>query len=238
MPSDSQGREAGKAFSFTEEQISFIKDNRYNMSYNKLSISFNSTFNTNLNEITIKYYIYKYNICKKYNQITTEQREFIKLLIEENKEIDYIRELFNKKYDKKYNLKNFKRICSRSKLIDIKRKIYPVGSIVQIGDNDNYLYEKTNTKKWVKKQCIEWEKYNEKLDKNHTIIFKDGNVYNFNINNLLLIPMSEFHMIRCNHLLHKWRDEEELELVLSLARLKLKIAERSRDRRGCPRPRP
>ena len=68
---------------------------------------------------------------------------------------------------------------------------------------------------------MEWEKHNGKVPQGRMIIFKDGNHYNCNIENLICITRAENAIM--NHQKLRPDSEEFTETAVALAKLKHKI---------------
>src|SRR5699024_5202331 len=101
----------------------------------------------------------------------------------------------------------------------------PVGS-ERIDSKDGYIVIKVKDKgtyqeRWRHKHVVEWEKYNGKVPKNHTVVFLDGNKENINIDNLALLSRSE--LLRMNQEGLFSNDPEATKAGIALVRLKQKV---------------
>ena len=113
-------------------------------------------------------------------------------------------------------------------------------NVCQIGDevikSDGYVYVKVDNKpkvkmqvNWIKKQRKIWEEHNGmKVPDGHRVIFADGNKYNFDINNLVLVTFEEAMYINKKHLI--FEDAEATKTALNM--VKLEIAIRRKEKNG------
>lgn len=112
---------------------------------------------------------------------------------------------------------------------------YPVGAeritkdgYVQVKVTDEFNGKNgLSRKNWVLKQRLVWEEHHGPIPKDHIIIFLDGNIQNFDIDNLACISMAE--NARLNQ--RKYRIDGEPELTqagISIVRIDEKIRERNK----------
>jgi hypothetical protein len=84
---------------------------------------------------------------------------------------------------------------------------------------DGYTYVKISDNDWRLKHRVIWEKVNGAIPTDHIVVFKDNNLTNFDINNLLLISKAE-NMLR--NTIHQY--PEPIQQIIKLNnKLKKKI---------------
>jgi hypothetical protein len=67
---------------------------------------------------------------------------------------------------------------------------------------DGYVEIKTaDPNKWQLKHRVVWERENGKVPKNHAVIFGDGNKFNFDLNNLILVSRAQLAMLNKHKLI-------------------------------------
>ena len=99
----------------------------------------------------------------------------------------------------------------------------PVGS--ERIDKDGYIQVKVGLPdKWKLKHIHVWETHNGKLPKNHCVIFLDGNIRNYDIDNLTIISRAENLYLNNNKL--RFNDKELTQSAVNIAKLNSKIRER------------
>lgn len=100
------------------------------------------------------------------------------------------------------------------------------GNIKKVGaeriDHEGYTYVKLADADWVLKHRHIWEQVNGPVPANHVVIFKDNNMYNFDINNLQMISQKE-NMLR--NTIHQYPQQIQ-ELIILKNKLKKKINEK------------
>lgn len=104
------------------------------------------------------------------------------------------------------------RVCSKDGYI-----------LIKIKEKDPHTTAKTRYKH---KHIVLWEKKHGPVPKGCVIIFKDGNMYNFRLNNLVCISRSEH--VRLNQMHYKQQPKKLKSSVFALAKLKARIGELSR----------
>ena len=94
-------------------------------------------------------------------------------------------------------------------------------------DKDGYVLIKLDDrKKWKRKHIWIWEKEYGEVPKDHVIIFRDNDKYNFDINNLKCISRS-VNCVLCFNGWYKYKNEAK-DTMITLA--ELKIAKRKREK--------
>lgn len=100
------------------------------------------------------------------------------------------------------------------------------GNIKKVGaeriDHEGYTYVKLADADWVLKHRHIWEQVNGPVPANHVVIFKDNNMYNFDIKNLQMISQKE-NMLR--NTIHQYPQPIQ-ELIILKNKLKKKINEK------------
>lgn len=101
----------------------------------------------------------------------------------------------------------------------------PVGS--ESEDKDGYIKIKTaDPNKWELKHRVVWRKVNGEIPKSHAILFADGNIRNFELDNLILVSRAELAVINKNKLTFK--DKNLTETGVNIARLMLKTSQKQK----------
>lgn len=103
----------------------------------------------------------------------------------------------------------------------------PVGSIVKT--TDGYYQKKlAEPNIWRQMQILTWEEHNGPVPSGMLVSFKDGDKSHYNIENLMLVSMSE------NAVMNRWslRSEHPELTEVGLAIAKIKVAQGKRRKRG------
>lgn len=104
----------------------------------------------------------------------------------------------------------------------------PIGSMRL--DKDGYLVKKTKkTGRWTLYQRHIYEQAHDvKLDKSDVVIFADGNIYNFDVDNLVRITREELLYLNNEGLISS--DQDITKVGVGIAKLMAKINERVREK--------
>ncbi|TLS37758.1 HNH endonuclease signature motif containing protein [Pseudalkalibacillus caeni] len=101
----------------------------------------------------------------------------------------------------------------------------PVGT--ERVNGDGYVDIKiADPNKWRTKHNLIWEKENGPVPKGHVVIFGDGNRYNFDLDNLILVSRKQLAMLNKHNLIQK--DADLTRTGVMLADLYRKIGERKK----------
>lgn len=171
---------------YTDEQKQFLKENNYMTTAKELADMFNKKFCTNITAANIKTF-------RGNNHLNSGLTgRFEKGHVPNNK---------GKKWDD-YMSKDAQ---ERSRKTTFKKGNKPLNA-VDIGqehirysgskpDDQGYLYIKVcdgkGNKNWIPKQRVIYEQYHSSIPDGHKVIFADGNRFNFDIENLVLVSSSE-----------------------------------------------
>lgn len=99
----------------------------------------------------------------------------------------------------------------------------PIGS--ERVNADGYVEIKiTGPDKWKMKHTYVWEQTNGVIPEGHAVIFGDGNRFNFDLNNLLLVSRRQLLFLNRKHLIQN--DAELTRVGLVIADIHQKISER------------
>lgn len=196
-----------KVDNYTLEQMKWLRENNYYHRRKELAKLFNEKFKTNRTEAAIDNWV-KTNCDKKYyqEQIRYSEEEK-KWLIENYPKYTYrtLTEEFNKKFNKRKSIYALETFCQLKLKITCRSayndKIgYKHPCEKELGHecwNDGYWWVKVNNepgadrKNYIQKQRYVWEQYyGKKIPEGHRIIFLDGNVNNFDIENLACVDLS------------------------------------------------
>lgn len=188
---------------FTEEQRKFIKENAKGIGNVELTEKFNKHFNLELGVNQIKAF-------KKNNHIRSGLTGRFK------------------KGHQTWN-KNKKKTWKGGEETQFKKghtpkNHRPIGS-ERVDSKDGYLLVKiAEPNKWKAKHRVIWEEANgSSLPKGHAIMFADGNICNFDLDNLILVSRRELLVLNQENLIQK--DTELTKTALNIAKLKIKIQE-------------
>lgn len=189
---------------YSESEINFLKEYAYGRSRKDITDKFNEKFNTNLSigQIT--------STLKRHCINTGRTGRFEKGMTPHNKGKKMSPEVYEK--IKPTLFKKGQTINNR-----------PVGS--ERIDKDGYAVVKVaEPNKWKLKHIAIWESYNGPVPKNHCVIFLDGDIRNFNIDNLALITRAENLYLNRQKL--RFNSKELTESAVNIAKLNSKILER------------
>lgn len=101
----------------------------------------------------------------------------------------------------------------------------PVGT--EVLTKDGYIRIKTaDPCTWKLKHRYVWEQHNGKIPDGYALVFKDGNIQNCDIDNLILITRRKLLILNRNHLLQQ--DVNINKNAMAIADLMMKITDRSR----------
>ncbi len=95
---------------------------------------------------------------------------------------------------------------------------------------DNGGGKKNSTRAWVLKHRYIWEQNYGPIPEGHIVIFLDGNIRNFSIDNLAMISCAENAII--NKLGLRYDDPELTKIGVQISKLKILIAEKRRGKNG------
>lgn len=173
-------------------------------------------------------------MSSKYHKWTEEQIKFLESNIK-GKKLQDLTDMFNKHFNLGLRIGQV-RSCVRkykfkSGLLsgpgDGPYNILPVGteSIVKGGYTDIKVAEPST---WRRKHQVIWEEHYGEIPKGSMIIFGDGDVTNFDIDNLLCVTRAQ--MIRLNYGGLVQNDAELTKAGINLVNLQMKINEVERRR--------
>lgn len=92
----------------------------------------------------------------------------------------------------------------------------PIGS--ERIDKDGYVLVKVEEhKKWKLKHRVIWEQHNGSIPKGCVVIFLDGDIYNFDINNLALVSRNELRIM--NQMGLKYDNAETTKTGIAISKL-------------------
>ena len=193
-----------KQHKFTDAEIKFIREYAYGHTRENIRQAFNEKFNTELTYTQIA------NVMKRNNITNGIDSKFKKGQVPHNKGKKISPEVYEKI---KGNL--FK------KGHDMNAR--PVGS--ERIDRDGYTMIKVAyPNKWRLKHLVIWESFYGKVPDNHVVIFLDGDIRNFDIDNLKLITRGENLFLNRKKL--RFNDRGLSESAVNIAKLNSKMYER------------
>lgn len=175
-------------YSYSEEKIIFLQNNVKGISLKELTEKFNKRFNCNYTQGSIA------NMKRKLGLTSGVDTRFKKGQSSWNK---------GKKMTKDHYEK-----CKNTmfKKGNITYNTRPVGT-ERLDAKDHYVYIKiANPNKWQLKHRYLYEKEYGKIPEGYNLIFADGDKYNFDLDNLILVSNSELSIMN-NKGLYK-RDKE------------------------------
>ena len=194
---------------FSDEILQFIFNNFNGISYTKMTSLVNEKFNTNFTVNQIHYQYEKYEL----HSGLTGGFEKGNIPWNKNKPIS------------EWNL-------TEETKLKMKSSYYKKGNIpwdtLSIGTerlkNGFVEIKIDNPNKWKRKHIVLWEKVNGPIPKNHYIIFLDGDRFNFDLSNLILISKEE--NLRLNEKNWRFKDKDLQEVALNTIRLGIKLGEK------------
>ena len=225
-----------KRYTWTEEQIRYIKRIAKGNKKEIILEKVNKKFNLNLN-------INQLNNCMNNRGIKTnakhvwtdEQVEYLKKIAEGTPRKEIVKKLNDKfnlnltllqvrdcmngrgirnNIDKKFSAKDGNR-CQQEK---------PVGTISKW--ECGYTRIKTGDNEWEFIQRYVWKKHHGEIPPGHSVIFLDGNTDNYNIENLALVNRNE--LMKYNSMKLNSDNQELNRVTVNLAKLMTKAKEKGR----------
>jgi hypothetical protein len=191
---------------YTDEEISFLKENIKGRKQVELAEMFNERFGLNLGFGQIRGAIHNRHLTNELNY------KFKKGQISHNK---------GKKGTGGWEPTQFKKG-------NVPANYKPVGS--ERIDVDGYVWVKTSDpNKWRMKHVVVWEKKNGEVPKGCVVLFSDGNKQNVTPDNLLLVSRRQLAILNHHGLLQK--DKLINETALLTVDLILKIGDIKRSRK-------
>ena len=223
-----------KRYTWTEEQIRYIKRIAKGNKKETILEKVNKKFNLNLN-------INQLNNCMNNRGIkietkhvwTDEQVEYLKKIAEGTPRKEIVKKLNDKfnlnltllqvrdcmngrgirnNIDKRFSAKNGNR-CQQEK---------PIGTISKW--ECGYTRIKTGDNEWEFIQRYVWKKHHGEIPPNHSVIFLDGNTDNYNIENLALVNRNE--LMKYNSMKLNSDNQELNRVAVNLAKLMTKAKEK------------
>lgn len=195
---------------FPDEIIEFMKTNAKGLYNNELKELVNKTFGTNYSILQIE------NVKHRHHISSGITGYFEKGHIPQNKGKKMSAEVYEK--------------CAGTmfKKGNIPQNYRPVGS--ERISKDGYLQIKVaEPDKWQQKNVYIYEQYhNVKVPKGHKVIFLDGDIRNFDVNNLALVSNNEMCRLNQNHRVSKCADITKTNITLT----KLEITIRDKMKKG------
>ena len=199
-----------KKFKFNEEHKAFVKENVVGRTERELMEEFNKKFNTSLNFIQIRSFKARLNL---YNGLNGQ---FKKGHIPPNagkKTPNEVKEKLKSNYFKKGH---------------IPKNSVPIGT-ERIQNNKYIQIKVTNgkgVKNWITKHQYIYEQHHGPIPKGHCVIFADGNIRNFELNNLVLVSQKELFYLNKHHLIYN--DCELTKTGLLIAKINIAINEKEK----------
>ena len=193
-----------KQHKFTDAEIEFIRDYAHGHIREDIRQAFNEKFNTELTYTQIA------NVMKRNNITNGIDSKFKKGQVPHNK-------------GKKMSLEVYEKVKGTLFKKGHDMNARPVGS--ERIDKDGYTMLKVGyPNKWRLKHIVIWESFYGKVPDNHVVIFLDGDIRNFDIDNLALITRAENLYLNRKKL--RFDDKELTESAVNIAKLNSKIYER------------
>lgn len=198
-----------KHFKFNDEHLKFVEENVVGRTNNELKDLFNERFNTSLSKLQIS------NFKKRNNLSSGLDGKFKKGAVSWNKGKNMSDDVY--------------KMCKPTmfKKGSIPPNKRPIGS-ERIAKN-GYIEIKyaEGLKKWKSKHKYLYEKYKGEVPKNHVVIFADGNIRNFDIDNLVLVSRKELLYLNQHHLIYN--DCELTKTGVLIAKLSIAAKEKEKE---------
>lgn len=181
---------------YPDEVRKFIETNFHGVGHGDMAKLLNKTFGTNFTQTQMKAYYSRFRL----NSGLT--RHFPKGHVPVNK---------GKKGEGGWEPTQFKKG-------NVPPNRLPIGS-ERIDSKDGYIYVKVQdghlNKNWKQKHVIVWEKHNGQVPKGHVVIFGDGNILNFDINNLISVSRGQLAALNQKGLIQKDADLTRTAIVIT-----------------------
>lgn len=84
---------------------------------------------------------------------------------------------------------------------DMPSKTHPIGT--EVINSQGYVLIKNDERKWIRKQRLIYEQAHGKIPEGYRVIFADGDKYNFNLDNLVLVSNTELSQLNVRKLIFK-----------------------------------
>ena len=223
-----------KRYTWTEEQIRYIKRIAKGNKKKIILEKVNKKFNLNLNINQLNNCMNNRGIKTKIKHIwTDEQVEYLKKIAEGTPRKEIVKKLNDKfnlnltllqvrdcmngrgirnNIDKRFSAKDGNR-CQQEK---------PIGTISRW--ECGYTRIKTGDNEWEFIQRYVWRKHHGEIPPGHSVIFLDGNTDNYNIENLALVNRNE--LMKYNSMRLSSDNQELNRVAVSLAKLMTKAKEK------------
>lgn len=201
---------------WTTEEIEWLRVNYPLYDINQLLPLFNEHFNTERTRSSLQY------AFKKYKILCGRSGQWQKGHIPSNKG-----KTWDEYMSKEGQANSRKTQFNSSRTVNnANHNEYPIGAEREI--KDGYIVVKIDnrsgipSRKWWKfKHHIIWEAVHGPVPKDHKIIFADGNIRNFDINNLVLVSQAELAIMNKNGLYYK-ENADATKCGVSLAKLMIR----------------
>jgi hypothetical protein len=209
-----------KRHRFSLKEVNFIKKTALERSRPETFRLFNERFKTNLTYPQIRNKIRKLGITRKDRFYSPEEIEFIKENIA-GRNYAEMENLFNSYFNRKIKVSGVAYLCWKHK---ISNGLRCLGAETKRPNGKVYI--KVSDRKWKLKTHVIYEAANGPVPKGHCIIFADGDKSNFDLDNLLLVSVNEFTIMRNTGLI--FPDKELTKTGKAIATLKSNISRHER----------
>jgi hypothetical protein len=220
----------GRPSKYTPEQIRFVKDNITRHTYAEMRDLFNRRFGLSITGGQMKGILDNHKIRSglrlgRFQPVyTPDQIQFLRDNIAGRTHAE-MTDMFNRRFGLSITMGQMKDMLVKRKIRN-GLHLYPVGA----ERTTNYYVEvKTADHQagWELKHHLIWEQANGPIPDGHVVIFSDGNRFNFDLDNLLLVTASERTVM--NHLGLIYKDKDATKAGKAVARLIMAIHERERE---------
>lgn len=193
-----------KIYRFTDEEVEFIRECAPGTYREDIRKAFNEKFGTSITLSQLK------NVMRKHNISNGIDGRFQKGQVPHNKGKKMSPEVYEKikgtLFQKGHNVKT--RHVGEERI-----------------DKDGYVMVKIEQpNRWRLKHLTIWEKHYGPLPKGHMVIFLDGNIRNFDLDNLALITRAENLYLNRQKL--RFEDKELTKSAVNIAKLNSAIVKR------------
>lgn len=222
---------------YNKEHDNWLMNNKEKYDMKTLTKEFNIKFNVQKNVQSIQYRCQVLGLTKKI-EFNKEEKEWILNNWNDNKtykqQANEFKEIFNYEiYPKRIeNLLKSNGIYKKRAKRDVVNWGHELGEEFE---KNGYIFVKTNnslyggTRNYMPKHHVVWEKHNGQIPRGYSIIFKDNNKNNFDINNLACVSNRTLSMLNWND----WNDKGEItETAIMLGEL-MDLNDKERDENEC-----
>lgn len=212
---------------FTKEITDFIKKHKNDYDNKTMAQIINEKFNTSYTPVQIKLFRNKNNL--EYRLFCKEALQYMRS--HKTDSYEQLQSDVNSIFGKNYSLQQIKSACYWYKLKEFEKRIRPhrPDYSERLRHSNNCLWEIKINGKWISKARYVYEQATgKKVGKDEVVVFLDGDINNFNLENLLCVKRKTMAVVN-GQLNGTCKNNGELtKCKYNIAELKLRICEKQR----------